>query len=179
MSLLLNMLSWLVRAFLTRSKCLLISWLQAPSAVILELQKIKSVMKWWDQMPWSSFFECWVLSQLFHSPLSLSLRGSSLLSAISMVSFVYLRLLIFLPEVLIPACASSSPAFCMMYSTYKLNNQSDNMQPWHTPFPIWHQSVVLRPVLTVASGPAYRFLRRKVRWSGIPVSLRIFHSLLL
>ena len=28
-------------------------------------------MKWWDRMPWSSFFECWVLSQLFHSPLSL------------------------------------------------------------------------------------------------------------
>ena len=27
-------------------------------------------MKWWDQMPWSSFSECWVLSQLFHSPLS-------------------------------------------------------------------------------------------------------------
>ena len=25
-------------------------------------------MKWWDLMPWSSFFECWVLSQLFHSP---------------------------------------------------------------------------------------------------------------
>ena len=32
-------------------------------------------MKWWDQMAWSSFFECWVLSQLFHSPLSLSSRG--------------------------------------------------------------------------------------------------------
>ena len=29
-------------------------------------------MKWWDQMPWSQFSECWVLSQLFHSPLSLS-----------------------------------------------------------------------------------------------------------
>ena len=29
-------------------------------------------MKWWDQMPWSSFSECWALSQLFHSPLSLS-----------------------------------------------------------------------------------------------------------
>ena len=29
-------------------------------------------MKWWDQMPWSSFSECWTLSQLFHSPLSLS-----------------------------------------------------------------------------------------------------------
>ena len=26
-------------------------------------------MKWWDQMPWSSFSECWALSQLFHSPL--------------------------------------------------------------------------------------------------------------
>ena len=33
-------------------------------------------MKWWDQMPWSSFFECWVSSQLFHTPLSPSSRGS-------------------------------------------------------------------------------------------------------
>ena len=33
-------------------------------------------MKWCDQMPWSSFFECWVLSQLFHSPLSPSSGGS-------------------------------------------------------------------------------------------------------
>ena len=30
-------------------------------------------MKWWDRMPWSSFSECWALSQLFHSPLSLSI----------------------------------------------------------------------------------------------------------
>ena len=42
MSLLLNMLSRLVVAFLPRSKCLLISWLQSPSAVILEPKKIKS-----------------------------------------------------------------------------------------------------------------------------------------
>ena len=41
MSLLLNMLSRLVITFLPRSKCLLISWLQSPSAVILEPQKIK------------------------------------------------------------------------------------------------------------------------------------------
>ena len=85
-SLLLNMLSRLVINFLPRSKRLLISWLQSPSAVILEPQKIKSdavplfphlfPMKWWDQMPWSSFSECWALSQLFHSPLSLSSRGS-------------------------------------------------------------------------------------------------------
>ena len=43
MSLLFNMLSRLVIAFLSRSKCLLISWLQSPSAVILEPRKIKSL----------------------------------------------------------------------------------------------------------------------------------------
>ena len=43
MSLLFNMLSRLVRAFLPRSKHLLISWLQSPSAVILEAKKIKTV----------------------------------------------------------------------------------------------------------------------------------------
>ena len=43
MSLLFNMLSRLVIAFLLRSKRLLISWLQSPSAVILEPKKIKSV----------------------------------------------------------------------------------------------------------------------------------------
>ena len=63
MSLVLNMLSRLVITFLPRSKCLLISLLQSPSAVILEPKKVKSVtvstvypytsMKWWDQMPWS------------------------------------------------------------------------------------------------------------------------------
>ena len=43
MSLLFNMLSRLVIAFLPRSKCLLISWLQSPSAVILKSKKIKSL----------------------------------------------------------------------------------------------------------------------------------------
>ena len=60
-SLFFNMLSRLVIAFYPRSKCLLISWLQSPSAVILEPKKIKSdtvsiispfPTKWWDQMPW-------------------------------------------------------------------------------------------------------------------------------
>ena len=63
-------------------------------------------------------------------------------------------------------------------SPYKLNKQSDNIQPWCTPFPIWNQSVVPCPVLTVGSWPPYRFLRRQGRWSGIPISFRIFHSLL-
>ena len=61
--------------------------------------------------------------------------------------------------ILIPACVSSSPAFLMMYSAYKLNKQSDNIQPWCTPFPIWNQSVVPCPVLTAVSWPAYRFSR--------------------
>ena len=63
MSLLFNTLSNFVIAFLPRSKCLLISWLQSLSAMILEHKKIKPVtastllllvaMKLWDQMPWS------------------------------------------------------------------------------------------------------------------------------
>ena len=59
--------------------------------------------------------------------------------------------------------SSSSPAFLLMYSAYKLNKQSANIQPWCTPFPIWNQSVVPCPVLTVASWHAYRFLKRQVR----------------
>ena len=86
MSLLLNMLSRLVITFLPRSKRLLISCLQSLTAVILEPSPQKNsdsvstvspsisheVM---DRMPWSSFSECWALSQLFHSPLKLSSRG--------------------------------------------------------------------------------------------------------
>ena len=92
------------------------------------------------------------------------------------VSSAYLRLLIFLLAILIPACASSSLAFWMMYYVDKLNKQCDNIQPWCTPFPIWNQSTVPYLVLTVASWPTYRFLKRQVRWSGIPISLRIFHT---
>ena len=67
MSLLFNMLSRLVVAFLPRSKHFIISWLQSLSTVILEPKKIKSVtvsiaspsicheVMPWDQMPWSSF----------------------------------------------------------------------------------------------------------------------------
>ena len=77
-----------------------------------------------------------------------------------------MRLLIFLLEILIPACASSSLAFHMIHSAEKLNNQGDNVPPWRTPFPIQNQFVVPCPVLTVASWPSYRFLRSQVRWSG-------------
>ena len=46
-----------------------------------------------------------------------------------------MRLLIFLPAILIPASASSSSAFRMMYSAYKLNKHGDNIQPWYNSFP--------------------------------------------
>ena len=59
------------------------------------------------------------------------------------MSSAYLRLLIFLPAILIPACVSSSPVFLMMYSAYKLNKQGDNIQPGRTPFPIWNQLLFL------------------------------------
>ena len=186
---LLNMLSRFVIAFLPRSKHLLISRMQSPSTVILEAEKIKSVnvslLPICQEVmgPNAMIFLFWLLS--FKPTFSLSsftsikrLFSSSLLSAIRVVSSAYLRLLIFLPKILIPAWASTSLAFQMMHSAYKLNKQGDNIQPWRTHFPIWNQSVVPCPVLTVASWPAYRFPKRQVRWSGIPVSLRIFQSLL-
>ena len=86
MSLLVNMLSRLEIAFLSRNKCLLISWLQSPSENFWSTRK-KSLslfplfphllaMKWWDWMPLSLFFECWILSQIFHTLISLSSKGS-------------------------------------------------------------------------------------------------------
>ena len=57
------------------------------------------------------------------------LFSSSSLSARRVVLSVYLRLLIFLPAILIPACPSSSLAFHKMYSACKLNKQSDYIQP--------------------------------------------------
>ena len=129
-------------------------------------------------------FIFWILS--FKPTFSLStftfikrLFSSSSLSTIWVVSSAYLRLLIFLLEILIPACASSSPAFHMMYSAYKLNKQGDIIQSWCSPFPIWNQSVVPCPVLTVVLWPAYGFLRRQVRWSGSPITWRIFQFVVI
>ena len=149
MSLLFNMLSSLVITFLPRSKRLLISWLQSPPKVILEPRKIKSATVctvFPIYLPWSDGTGCHDLSFLnieFKPTFSLSsitfikrLFSSSSLSAIRVVSSAYLSLLIFLPAIWIPACASSSPMFLIVYSAYKSNKQSDNIQPWRTPFPI-------------------------------------------
>ena len=106
------------------------------------------------------------------------LFSSSSLSTVTVVSSTYQRLLIFLPAILIPACASSSPVFHMMYSACKLNKQGDEIQPWrNTAFPNLEPVCCSMYGSTVASWPAYRFLRRQVRWFDIPISLRMFHSL--
>ena len=129
MFLLFNMLSKFVIAFFPRRKCLLISWLQSPFTVILETKKIKSVtvsifspsichegigldgmvLVFWMFSFKSAFslFSFTFIKRLF----------SSSLFAIWVVSSAYLRLLIFLLAVLIPACASSYPAFCMVYTS--------------------------------------------------------------
>ena len=140
MSLLLNMLSRLVITFLPRSKRLLVSWLQSPSAVILEPRKIKSATV--SNVSPSICHEVmgpdamiFVFRRLNFKPtFSLSsftfikrLCSSSLLSAIKVVSSAFLRLLIFFPAILIPPYVPTSPAFLMMYSAYKLNKQGDDI----------------------------------------------------
>ena len=126
-----NMLSRLVITFLPRSKHLLISWLQSPSAVFLKPRIIKS-----DTVPQNichevmgpdaMIFVFWMLS--FKPTFSLSSFtfikrhfSFSSLTAIRVVSSVYLRLSIFYLVILIPACDSSSPAFLMMYSAYSIS----------------------------------------------------------
>ena len=120
-----NMLSRFVIAFLPRSKHFLISWLQSRSSVNLEPKKITPVTV-------STFppFICHQLMGLdlvfsmlnFKTAFSLSsfpfkrLFSSFSLSAIRAVSSTYLRLLVFLLAILIPACEPSSPAFSMIYS---------------------------------------------------------------
>ena len=145
-SLLFNLLSRLVITFLPRSKHLLISWLQSPSTVILEPKKVKSATVSIVSPyichevlgPDAMILVFWMLS--FKPTFSFSsfnfnnrLFSSSLLSAIRVVSSAYLRFLIFLLAVLIPAYASSSPAFLMMYSACKLNKQGDNIQTASVP----------------------------------------------
>ena len=129
MSLLFNMQSRFIISFLPRSKhLLLISCpLQSPSTMILEPKKIKSVTvsivfpftchEATGSDPMILVFACWVLSQLFYSPLSLSSRCFSVSLHLLCLGWCHLHseILIFLLEVLIPACASSSPAFWMMF----------------------------------------------------------------
>ena len=152
MSLLFNMLSRLVIAFLPRSKCLLIPWLQSPSAVILEPPQIKSVTVYTvspsichEVMELDAMILVfWMLG--FKTTFSLSslifmkrLFSSSSFSVIRVVSSVYLRLLLFLSGNHDSSLCFIQPAFRMIHSAYKLTKQGDNIQPWKRK---WSRSVV-------------------------------------
>jgi len=131
MSLFFNILSRLVIAFLPRSKHVLISWLQSVSIVVLEPRKIKSVTASTFSPsichevigPDDMVLAIWMLSfKPAFSPSSFTLIkrlfSSTSLSAIRVVSSVFMRLLIFLPVVFFPACIPSSLTFYMMYVAY-------------------------------------------------------------
>ena len=121
----------------------MILWLQPPSTVILEPRKIKSVTAVSAFYPsichevvgpdtMMLVFQTLSFKPAF-SPSSFTLMkrlfSSSLLSATKVVSFAYLRLLIFLPAVLIPACDSSSLSFHVIHNPLQyfcLENSMDS-----------------------------------------------------
>ena len=126
--LLFNGLSRLVIAFLLRGKHLLISWFQSQSTMILVPKKIvchcfhfppsicQEVIGLDAMILVFGILSFRPAFSLFFFPLIKRLFSSSSLSIIRVVSSAYLRLLIFFPAILIPACASSSLAFHMMCS---------------------------------------------------------------
>ena len=123
-------------------------------------------------MPWSS--ECWVLSQLFHSLVSSSLRGSLVLCFLPLEwNYVHIWGCWYFPWQSCCSLWAIQPAFHMVYYAYKLNKQSDSIQPCRTSFPS-STSVLFHKVLSVASWLAYRFLRRQVRWPSTPISFKNF-----
>jgi len=150
-----------VIAFLIRNKHLLISRLLSLSEGILETSPTKNLHCFYFfpfYLSWSDGTRCNDLSLLnvFKPAFSVSsftlikrFHSSSSFSAIRVISSTYLRLLIFLLAILIPAWDSSSPAFHMIYSAYKFNKLGNNIRPWCTLFPILNQPIVPCPVLTV------------------------------
>ena len=171
MSLLLNML--LVIAFLPRRKCLLIPRLQSPSAMILKPPQNNICHCFPICLPWSDGTRCHDLSFLnvefqtnfftlcfcFHQEALQLIFAFCHKGSVICISVV----IDISPGNLDFSLHSSSPQFLMLYSAYSLKKQGDNIQPWCTPFPIWNQSAVPCPVLTVTSWPGYRFHSRQVR----------------
>ena len=120
-------------------------------------------------LPCSNGARCHDLSFFFIFSLKLALSLSSItiikrffssssVSDIRVVSSAFLRLLVFLPPILILSCNSSSLAFLMMCSAYRLSKQGDSRQPGVLLSPWNNQSVVPYRVLTVASWLSYRCL---------------------
>ena len=166
MSLLFNMLSRLVIAFF-QGASILISWLQSPSAVILEPKKIV-----WHcfhcfpiYLPWSDGTRCyylivfWMLSSKPTFSFSFFIKrlfSFSLLFALRVVSSARLRLLLFLMAILIPACASSSPVLCMMYFAYRLNEQGEIWLKTYWAWPCPSEQDPIFPTVSLPSGSFHK-----------------------
>ena len=167
----------------------LILWLQSQSTVILEPQgnKICHCFQflpfYLPQRDWTGCHDLGFVNVEFQvSFFTLLIHphqedlSSSFFSAFRVVSSAYQWLLIFLLEILIPACDFSSLAFHMIHSPYKLNKQGDTYsldilisQFWISPlFHVWFCSFLIY----------VRFPRSQVRWSSISICFRMFHSLL-
>ena len=157
MSLLFKMLSRFIIAFLPWSKWLLISWLQSPSAVILEPPKIRCVT--------ISIVSPSICHEVMGPDANLSFLNVEFYCGYWYFSLKSWFQLVFHPAQHFTWC-----------TVYKLNKQGDAIQPWHTPFPIMNQSVVPYLVLTVASLLACMFIRRQIGGLVFPSLLRIAHS---
>ena len=136
------------------------------------------------------FFDCvclfsyWVLIQLFHSLLSPSSKGSLVPSVVFFFSsqpFVCCHLItkaIHTSHSNYVFSFRFSKLLSVMYSAQKSNKLGDKIQPWCISFPDLYQFVVPCPIPTAVSWPSCTFPRKQVQWSGILISLRIFHNLL-
>ena len=166
MSLLFTKLSSLVKVFLSRSKCLLVSWMQSPPAVIFGASKNKVCPPFHCfpiYLPWSDGSRCHELSFLtveFQANFFTLLFHFHQVTLWFFFAFCHKGGAICVSEVIdiSPGNLDSSlcfiqPGIWHMYSAYRLNKQGDNLQPWCTPFLISDQSVVPCPVLTVFLDP--------------------------
>ena len=162
MCLLSNTLSRLVIAFLPKQSSS-DSWLQSPTADFgaqegeichhfhISPSICHAVMRLEAMILVFKIFSLKLAHSLSSFTLSKKLFSSSSHSAIRVLSSTYLRLLMFLLPILLPACNSSSPGFLMMCSEYRLNKHGDGRQSCRNLFSILNQSVAPYRVVTFCS----------------------------
>ena len=129
-------------------------------------------------LPWGDGIGCHdvrLLKQSFKPTFSLSShfhRGSLVLCFLLCTS----ELIGISPGNLDSSLCTIQPGISHDVPAYALDEQGDSLQSWPTPFPIWNQSIVPCSILTVASWPAHRFLRRQVTGLVVFSSLEEFST---
>ena len=129
-------------------------------------------------LPWSNGtgamnYVFWMLSFKPIFPLSIftfikRLLNSSSLAAIRVVSSAYLRLLTFLPTILIPACASSNPAFHMMHSAYRDFLVAQTVKHLPAVRETWIRSLAWEDPLDIEMATHSSTLAWKIPWTEEP-----------